>query len=379
MRIAFVAGEASGDQLGAGLIKQLRTLYPDAECYGIGGPLMREQGFESLFDMDEISMIGLEGVFTKLPGIISIRRQLINRFTSDRPDVFVGIDVPDFNLGLEKKLTHNAITCIHYVSPTIWAWRGYRIKTIKQAVAHMLVLFPFEVRLYQEHNIPVTFVGHPIADEVDSVPDQATCRAKFNLCSDSEVIALLPGSRTSEIQRHAQLFIQTAAYLARSRPDTEFIISAVNNDAMTYINKLLESNESDLAIQAVCRNVRQVISASDLVLAASGTVTLETALLGKPMVVAYKVSKISEMMVRLFSNVSTYAMPNFLLDEPLIPEFIQSEASADNLSAALLKYMDNEQLRREIIHKFNNIKDKLKVDSNNISANVLRTYLESDE
>ena len=314
MRIAVVAGEASGDQLGAGLIKRLKGYYPDAVFYGIGGPLMQQQGFQRLHEMDEISMIGLEGVFTRLPGIIKIRRQLIDRFISDMPDVFIGIDVPDFNLGLEKKLTRHAITCIHYVSPTIWAWRSYRIKSIKKAVTHMLVLFPFEAKLYQMHDVPVTFVGHPIADEVDSVADQSTCRLSYNLRKDCELIALLPGSRTSEIQRHAGLFIQTAERLAKSYPDTEFIISAVNHKAEVFITQLLEQNSSSLRIQVITNNVRQVISASDLVLAASGTVTLETALMGKPMVVAYKVSKISELMVRLFSRVSFYAMPNFLLE-----------------------------------------------------------------
>ena len=191
MRIAVVAGEASGDQLGAGLIKQLKNVYTDIECYGVGGPLMQEQGFNSLYEMDDISMIGLEGVFTKLPEIIKIRRQLINRFSSDAPDVFIGIDVPDFNLGLEKKLTGKGITCIHYVSPTIWAWRGYRIKTIKKAIAHMLVLFPFETKIYQKHGVPVTFVGHPIADEVDSVADQPACRSRLKIPNDAEVIALL--------------------------------------------------------------------------------------------------------------------------------------------------------------------------------------------
>ena len=379
MRIAIVAGEASGDQLGAGLIKQLNLIYPNAHCYGIGGPLMREQDFKSLFEMDEISMIGLEGVFTKLPGIIKIRRQLLHQFINDKPDVFIGIDVPDFNLGLEKKLSAQAITCIHYVSPTIWAWRGYRIKTIKKAVAHMLVLFPFEARIYQDHNIPVTFVGHPIADEVDSVADQASCRDTLNINSGRQVIALLPGSRTSEIHRHADLFIQTAQQLAHSRPETEFIISAINSNAEKFINDLLTENAYDIKIRVIKQNVRQVISASDLVLAASGTVTLETALLGKPLVVAYKVSKISELMIRMFSNISTYAMPNFLLDEPIIPEFLQRQASVENLSNALIKYLDDDELRKDTTKKFKEIKDKLKVDSNKTSANVVRSYLDVDQ
>lgn len=379
MLIALVAGEASGDQLGSGLIRQLKAYYPDARFYGIGGALMREQGLQSLFEMDEISMIGLEGVFTKLPRIVQIRQQLIERFKRDRPDVFIGIDVPDFNLGLEKKLTQHSLTCIHYVSPTIWAWRAYRIKTIKKAVAHMLVLFPFESRLYQDQGIPVTFVGHPIADEVDCVPDQATCRAGLKLKPGSNVIALLPGSRSSEIQRHAELFIQTASHLNKSRPQTEYIISAVNSEAEAFINELIGRNDNVAAIRVITRNVRQVISASDVVLAASGTVTLETALLGKPMVVAYKVSLISEWMVRLFSNVSYYAMPNFLLDKPMVPEFVQREATVENLSKALDNLLDNDQLRENISIKFNEIKEKLKVDSNKISAQVVRSYLRSEQ
>ena len=377
MRIAVVAGETSGDQLGAGLIKQLKDYYPDAKFYGIGGPLMQAQGFQCLYQMEQISMIGLEGVFTRLPGIIKIRRHLVNQFISDMPDVFIGIDVPDFNLGLEKKLTRHAITCIHYVSPTIWAWRGYRIKAIKKAIAHMLVLFPFEARLYEMHNVPVTFVGHPIADEVDGVADQSACRINYNLSNDCDVIALLPGSRTSEIQRHAGLFIKTAELLAQSYPDTKFIISAINRNAQNFINQLLEKGISNLNIQVSTKNVRQVISASDLVLAASGTVTLETALMGKPLVVAYKVSKISELMVRLFSSVSFYAMPNFLLEKPIIPEYVQQQANVENLSGALIRFLDDDELRNETINKFKEIKAKLKVDSNKISANVVRTYLDA--
>lgn len=377
MRIAVVAGEASGDQLGAGLINQLKDDYPDAIFYGIGGPLMQQQGFQSLYEMDDISMIGLEGVFTKLPGIIQIRWQLFNQFISDMPDMFIGIDVPDFNIGLEKKLTQHAITCIHYVSPTIWAWRSYRIKTIKKAIAHMLVLFPFEASIYQRHNVPVTFVGHPIADEVDTVADQSICRINFNIKDDCDVIALLPGSRTSEIQRHAGLFIQTAERFAQTYPDTKFIISAINHNAQDYIFQLLEKNKSSSNIQVITQNVREVISASDLVLAASGTVTLETALMGKPLVVAYKVSKISEIMVRMFANVRIYAMPNFLLDKPIIPEFIQQRANVENLSNALIRYMEDETLRNDMINKFIDLKSKLKVDSNKISANVVRTYLDA--
>ncbi len=339
---------------------------------------MQEQGFQSLYEMDDISMIGLEGVFSKLPGIIKIRQQLLDRLVSDRPEIFVGIDVPDFNLGLEKRLTQRAITCIHYVSPTIWAWRGYRINTIKKAVAHMLVLFPFETGIYQSHNVPVTFVGHPIADEVDGVADQSTCRKRYNLDDDCEVIALLPGSRTSEIQRHAALFIQTAEHLALSYPDTKFLISAINHNVHEFINQLLEKCSSNLKIQVITKNVRQVISASDLVLAASGTVTLETALMEKPLVVAYKVSKISELMVRLFSNVSFYAMPNFLLDKPIIPEFVQQRANVENLSGALAKFLSDELYKHETIRKFKEIKSKLKVDSNKTSANVVRTYLDAN-
>jgi lipid-A-disaccharide synthase len=201
----------------------------------------------------------------------------------------------------------------------------------------------------------------------------------FCLEPQSEVIALLPGSRSSEIHRHAELFIQTAVHVSKLRPETEFIISAVNSEASAFIHEILKRYDSGLSIQVITRNVRQVISASDLVLAASGTVTLETALLGKPMVVAYRVSKISEWMVRLFSNVSHYAMPNFLLDKPLIPEFVQNQATAENLSGALSGFMNDDQLRDKVTLQFRHIKEKLKVDSNKISARVVRGYLESKQ
>ncbi len=375
MRIALVAGETSGDQLGAGLITELRSSYPDADYYGIGGPLMQQAGMQLLYNMEDISMIGLEGVFTKLPKILSIRKKILNQFINDKPDIFIGIDVPDFNLGLEKKLTAHSITCIHYVSPTIWAWRGHRVKHIKQAIAHMLVLFPFEKKLYDSHNIPATFVGHPIADEVDLVPDLATCREKHSLSDHSTLVALLPGSRDSEIQRHAQLFLDTARSLSKTNDDIEFVISAVNQKTEQYLSELIRTTFSDLNLKLVTGNVREVISASNLVLAASGTVTLETALMGKPLVMAYKVSKLSEWMVKYFAQVNHYAMPNFLLDEPEIPEFVQQNATVENLAQALQGYLSDSAKCDDIISKFNKIKQQLKVDANIIAAAVVRSYL----
>ncbi len=375
MRIALVAGETSGDQLGAGLIKKLRTSYPKAEFYGIGGPLMRQSGMNLLYEMENISMIGLEGVFTKLPKIISIRKKLIKQFVAEKPDIFVGIDVPDFNLGLEKKLTMNGITCVHYVSPTIWAWRSHRIDLIKQAVAHVLVLFPFEKEIYDQHNIPATFVGHPIADEVDKVADMQQCRSKYSLEQNATIIGLLPGSRDSEIHRHAQLFLQTAARLTQKNSDLIFIISAVNQKAQDYISQLPETKFPDLNLKIIMGEAREVISASNLILAASGTVTLETALMGKPLVMAYKVSKLSEMMVKYFAKVDHYAMPNFLLEQPEIPEFVQQSATVENLALSLESYLSDKEKRENIVNKFKEIKEQLKVDANAIAANVICSYL----
>ena len=376
VRIALVAGEASGDQLGAGLICRLRQDHPQAEFYGIGGPLMRQAGFNSLYDMEEISMIGLESVFTKLPGIIGIRRKLAQNLIGEEPDLFVGIDVPDFNLGLESKLASHSITCIHYVSPTIWAWRGFRIKTIKQAVAHMLVLFPFELDIYKSEGVPVTFVGHPVADEVDDVPDQLTCREGLGLKAHNSIIALLPGSRSSEISRHAGLFLETARQLQQQQPQINFVLSAVNQSAFDYLSSLVNNEFQDLNVKIILGQSRKMISASDLVLAASGTITLETALLEKPMVMAYKVSKLSEWMIKAFASVDHYAMPNFLLDTPLIPEFVQDQATATNLSRALLDYYTNPEKCRDLINKFKEVKDELKVNSNDRSAAVVNRFLE---
>ena len=377
MRIALVAGETSGDQLGAGLIDKLRVKYPNAEFYGIGGPLMQQSGMTVLYQMEDISMIGLEGVFTKLPKIISIRKKLLKQFIQEKPEIFIGIDVPDFNLGLEKKLTMNKITCVHYVSPTIWAWRSHRIDLIKKAVAHILVLFPFEKEIYDRHNIPATFVGHPIADEVDQVADMPGSRKKHSLAEDTMIVALLPGSRDSEIHRHTELFLQTANKLSQTNSDVMFVISAVNQKAREYISNLIESKFSSLNLKIITGEAREVISASDLVLAASGTVTLETALMGKPLVMAYKVSKLSEMMVKYFAKVDHYAMPNFLLEKPEIPEFVQQDATSENLAASLESYLSDRKKRENIVNKFKQIKDELQVDANSAAANVISSYLES--
>ena len=373
--IAIVAGETSGDQLGAGLTAQLKLDYPQARIFGIGGPKMQALGFESLYEMDDISMIGLEGVFTKLPKIIRIRRALINHFLETKPDVFIGIDVPDFNLGLEKKLTNSSINCIHYVSPTIWAWRSSRIKTIKQAVKHMLVLFPFEVEIYKKHEVPVTFVGHPIANELDLVADQQSCRETLGLNPSGLLVAMLPGSRQSEIQRHAHLFLETAQSISQRHTSAEFVISAVNQNAATYLENIVNKDFQDLNIRVISTNVRNLISASDLVLAASGTVTLETALMQKPLVMAYKVSWLSELMVKCFSKVEYYAMPNFLLDTPLVPEFVQDKATVENLAVALSNYIESEDDRTNISNEFKQLKELLSVNSNVIAANVVKTYL----
>lgn len=341
VRIAIVAGETSGDLLGAGLIRELKARLPDATFEGIGGPRMQAEGCACLYDMEELSVIGLEGI-TKVPRILGIRRKLAAQFLRSRPHVYIGVDAPDFNLLLEKRLRAAGITTLQYVSPTVWAWRAYRLRTIRRAVDHMLALFPFEKKYYEQHQIPVTFVGHPLADAIPENYDKAYYRSALGLALDKKIIALLPGSRRGELRRHAGLFVRTAKWLYMRHPALHFVVPFVDESTRAIFEQaVVEEGGGDLPITRVTQRSREVMAASDVALLASGTATLEAALLKKPMVVTYKVSALSEILIRLFAHVRTYALPNLLADRQLVPEIMQADATPESLGAALERYLEN--------------------------------------
>lgn len=339
VRIGIVAGETSGDLLGAGLMRALKQRLGHLTFEGIGGPRMQAQGCISRHPMEQLSIIGFEAL-RKYVSLLKLRNGLVDYFKTNPPDLFIGVDVPDFNLGLEQKLRSAGIPTVHYVSPTVWAWRSYRIHKIHKAVDHMLTLFPFEARYYQDRGVPVTFVGHPLADEIPEHYDQAAYRAQLALPATGIVVALLPGSRLNELYRHADLFVQTALWLHARDPSMRFIAPFVDLETQSVFAHALERNHAGrLPVTLVQQHSRAALAACDIALLASGTATLEAALLRKLMVVTYKVSPLSAVLIRLFSHVRLYSLPNNLAGRELVPEIMQDDAVPEKLGEAVEHYL----------------------------------------
>lgn len=339
VRIGIVAGEASGDLLGAGLMRELKARLPAVQFEGIGGPRMQAEGCVSFADMERLSVIGLEGLI-KIPRALHTRRRVVRHFLASPPNLYIGVDAPDFNLSVEQRMRAAGVTTIHYVSPTVWAWRGYRIRKIHRAVDRMLTLFPFEAQYYREHDVPVTFVGHPLADDIPSSYDVAAIRARLGLPLDRTIVALLPGSRLGELRRHATLFARTAQGLHARHPQLHFVAPFVNIDTQALFNEaLVRAGGGDIPVAQLLGQSRDALAAADVALLASGTATLEAALLRKPMVVTYRVSRLSEMLIRLFAHVRMYALPNLLAGRLLVPELVQDDATPSKLAAAVEEYL----------------------------------------
>ncbi|MBK8335338.1 MAG: lipid-A-disaccharide synthase [Sterolibacteriaceae bacterium] len=336
MRIAMVAGEASGDLLAAHLIEALRRHLPEAHFYGIGGPKMQAAGFEVLWPSETLAVNGLFEVLRHYRALSAIRRRLGRRLIDDRPDVFIGIDAPDFNLGLEARLKRKGIPTVHYVSPSIWAWRGGRIKTIGESVSRILALFPFEPPLYRERGIAVSYVGHPLADLLPVVVDRAAAREKLDLPQERLVFALLPGSRQSEVARLAATFIETARQLERRFGDVLFLVPLISRRTREMFEQLRHTAEADeLPMRVMFGHAQDAMAAADAVLVASGTATLEAALLKRPMVIAYKVAPATAFLMRRMGYLPYVGLPNILAGRFVVPEFLQEDCTADNLAQAL--------------------------------------------
>lgn len=336
MRIAMVAGEASGDLLAAHLIEALRRHLPQAHFYGIGGPKMQAAGFEALWPSETLAVNGLFEVLRHYRALSAIRKRLGRRLIDDRPDVFIGIDAPDFNLGLEARLKRKGIPTVHYVSPSIWAWRGGRIKTIGESVSRILALFPFEPPLYRERGIAVSYVGHPLADLLPVVVDRAAAREKLDLPQERLVFALLPGSRQSEVARLAATFIDTARQLERRFGDVLFLVPLISRRTREMFEQLRHTAEADeLPMRIMFGHAQDAMAAADAVLVASGTATLEAALLKRPMVIAYKVAPATAFLMRRMGYLPYVGLPNILAGRFVVPEFLQEDCTADNLAQAL--------------------------------------------
>jgi lipid-A-disaccharide synthase len=334
VKIGVLAGEASGDILGAAVLQSLRSRYPDLVVEGIGGPRMESQGLRSMFPMERLSVMGFVEPLKRLPELLQMRRAVFDHFRDNPPDVFLGIDSPDFNLQLEQKLRARGLLTAHLVSPSVWAWRQRRIRRIARAVDLMLCLFPFETKIYEDHGIPVRFVGHPLADEIPREQDTTAARQTLGLAPVGRLLALLPGSRAQEVRQLMPLFLRAARLLRRTNPDLDFIMPAVNSARMAEMQAQLAGFD-ELGVSLVAGRSRDVMAASDAVLLASGTATLEATLLKRPMVVAYRMGALSWQLVRRLVKTPYAALPNILSGGALVPELLQGAATPEALAAAM--------------------------------------------
>lgn len=339
MRIGIVAGESSGDQLGAALIVALRVLAPALTVEGIAGPRMLAAGCTPLASVAELSVMGLVEVLRHYPRLHRLRERVFNHFQQAPPDIFIGIDVPDFVLNIEERLRREGIPTVHYVCPQVWAWRAKRIPQIARAVDLLLAVLPFEVEFFKRHGIPVRFVGHPLADTLPRELTPAAAAAVLGLDASKPQIALLPGSRRQELARHVDLFLLTAVALARHRPDLEFIFAAIDEEAADYIRARQGVHAPALTLRVFTGCVPQILALAQVAVAASGTITLEAALLETPLVVAYKLAPLSYYIMKKKVNVPYIALPNLIANAALAPEFIQDQATPDNLSRAALTWL----------------------------------------
>lgn len=352
MRVALVAGEASGDILGAGLMQALKAQYPQIEFIGVGGPLMQAQGLTSYFPMERLAVMGLVEVLGRLPELLSRRKRLIRTLIDAKPDVFIGIDAPDFNLTVELKLRQAGIKTVHYVSPSVWAWRQKRVLKIREACDLMLTLFPFEAQFYQDHQVPVRFVGHPLADAIPQQADRAAARDALNLSNDQPVVALLPGSRGGEVAGLGSLFLDAAVRLRTLRPGIQFVLPCSSPERRAQLEQLLVGR--DLPLTLLDGRSHEALAACDAVLIASGTATLEALLYKRPMVVAYKVAPLTYRILKRLVTSAYISLPNLLAERLLVPEMIQDAATPEALAQLLAPLLDGGEVQTEgfdVIHR----------------------------
>lgn len=373
IKVALVAGEVSGDILGGALMRELRGQHPDIEFIGVGGPQMQEQGLQSFFPMERLAVMGLVEVLGRLPELLKRRKQLLEYMLHEQPDVFIGIDAPDFNLDLELKLREQGIKTVHYVSPSVWAWRQKRVLKIKQACDLMLCLLPFEASFYEEHQVPVRFVGHPLADSIALEHDQGRGRRQLGLDLEAPLVALMPGSRGSEVARLGGLFLQTARLLHQNNSELRFVMPAANALRREQLENMLKSFP-EVPVTLLEGQSQLALQACDAVLIASGTATLEAMLFKRPMVVAYRLAGLTYRILKLMVKSRYFALPNLLAGEALVPELIQQAATADNLACAV-----EQQLRdgSRQAGRFLELHQQLRLNASSEAAKAVLQLLET--
>lgn len=378
-RVALVAGEASGDLLGAGLVQELRERWPDAELAGVGGPRMRGAGMDTWHDAGELSVMGLAEVLRHLPRLLRLRNGLRRRLLEWQPDVVVGIDAPDFNLGLERWLKQRGIRTVHYVSPSVWAWREKRAQQIGKSADLVLCLFPMEPAIYARHGVDARFVGHPLADDMPMQPDRAGARERLSLPAGKPVLAVLPGSRLGEIGRLGADFLQAAARVAGELPGLEVVIPAANDACRAAIEQLLGAHPVPGA-RIIDGQARRAMVASDVVLLASGTATLEAMLAKRPMVVGYRVAGTTYRLVKGLGmlKVDHYALPNVLAGEELVPELMQDDCTPPKLAAAVLRWFHDPGAAAALVPRFDAIHESLRRDASVYAARAVDELLRAE-
>ena len=357
VRIAIVAGEASGDLLASLLIGALKKQLPEAVFHGIGGTRMEAQGFDAWWPMDSLSVMGYVDALKNYREIAGIRRQLKKRLLETRPDVFIGVDAPDFNLGLERELKDAGIKTVHYVSPSIWAWRGGRIKKIGRAVDRLLALFPMEPPLYEKESIPVTFVGHPLADIIPLETSKTAVRDKLALPRDLPVFALLPGSRRGELEKMADTFVQTARLIReRFLPDAQFVVPLTTRETRLRFEKAIHAQQADdVPFRLLFGHAQDALGAADVSLVASGTATLEAALIKRPMVITYKMAPSSWWIGKRLVKSPYVGLPNILAGRFVVPEILQDAATPEALAEALVKLYEDKENAEAVAAVFTDI------------------------
>lgn len=383
IRIALVAGEASGDQLGAGLIAELRKRYPNAQFAGIGGDAMRGAGMDTWSDASELAVMGLSEVLRHLPRLLRLRRTLRERVLAWKPDVFIGIDAPDFNLGVEKWLKQRGIRTVHYVSPSVWAWRESRAAKIGQSASRVLCLFPMEPAIYAKHRVDARFVGHPLADEMPLDPDRMAMREQLGLDPDRPVLAVLPGSRVGEIERLGAIFLAAAKRVLEEVPDLQIVVPIPNTAANAAFKRVLVAHPDADALRPSLRmlvgNARRLMIASDVVLLASGTATLEAMLAKRPMVVAYRIAATTHALVKGLGmlKVKNFALPNVLAGERVVPELMQKDCTPEKLAAATLAMLRDDEAMERIAPRFRELHLQLRQDASARAADAVAELLAS--
>ena len=375
LRIGIVAGEASGDYLAADLIRRMREIRPDLIVEGIGGPRLQSVGCQILYPSAHLAVMGLTEVAGRYVQLRRIRAQLADYFRKSPPDVFIGVDAPDFNIGLEQVLHSAGIKTVHYVSPSVWAWRQYRIRKIKQSVDLMLTLFPFEAACYQKQGVPVAYVGHPLADRIDPETDRARWRHSLALPTDRKIVAVMPGSRYTELNRMLPVFLRTLSWCVENRNDLIFVAGALNEDTKDLIVRYqAKLGLADLPLQVHINKTQEILAAADVALLTSGTITLEAMLNKLPMVVAYRMNWLSYRVIRAMVSVEFAAIPNLLAGKRLVAEYLQHACQPEAMGHELLRWLEDNSAVSQLTDEFQSIHMRLRQNASLRAAERIHAH-----